>query len=370
MHFMTLSAVEIPGINEYGENARIEAEVISKEQDRQTPIKGKQDHEEAGLRDEFYRMVHDAVAEKMQEYYEGDTDPGRTKFCDCTERIVEGYEGTVDCLKLPQGTIVLDFESPYGNRFVIRDGKVFEADAGPVHQLRRTKRAKRIRVLTGYPLKKIYPDIYRFSVEWFGIEYIEKENAFGYYANPNGIWDWYEIGGRWPYLLLVRDTCREYFAGQISWTWSDETVDPPKGYRWTSGARMKDIEWQAMWDWHRARLQERFGELEGFFRTGERPRDIYGKRIEDGIWDGKSYMYRRGESLEDYLKREDWLRESRYPLCPHDLLDKEGGWQASDNRLSGPEEKDDCKEPWKARVENFLDSLADDDVLVMVDYHR
>ena len=242
MHFMTLAAVEIPGINEYGENARIEAEVISKEQDRQTPIKGKQDHEEAGLRDEFYRMVHDAVAEKMQEYYEGDTDPGRTKFCDCTERIVEGYEGTVDCLKLPQGTIVLDFESPYENRFVIRDGKVFESDAGPVHQLRRTKRAKRIRALTGYPLKKIYPDIYRFSVEWFGIEYIEKENAFGYYANPNGIWDWYEIGGRWPYLLLVRDTCREYFAGQISWTWSDETVDPPKGYRWTSGARMKDIE--------------------------------------------------------------------------------------------------------------------------------
>ena len=68
MHFMTLAAVEIPGINEYGENARIEAEVISKEQDRQTPIKGKQDREEAGLRDEFYRMVHDAVAEKMQEY--------------------------------------------------------------------------------------------------------------------------------------------------------------------------------------------------------------------------------------------------------------------------------------------------------------
>ena len=32
---------------------------------------------------------------------------------------------------------------------------------------------------------------------------------------------------------------------------------------------MKDIEWQAMWDWHRARLQERFGELEGFFRTGD-----------------------------------------------------------------------------------------------------
>ena len=97
---------------------------------------------------------------------------------------------------------------------------------------------------------------------------------------------------------------------------------------------------------------------------------IYGKRIEDGIWDGKSYMYRRGESLEDYLKREDWLHESRYPLCPHDLLDKKGGWHASDDRLSEPEEKEDCKEPWNARVEEFLDSLADDDVLAIVDYHR
>ena len=40
------------------------------------------------------------------------------------------------------------------------------------------------------------------------------------------------------------------------------------------------------------------------------------------------------------------------------------------NRLSEPEEKEDCKEPWNARVEEFLDSLADDDVLVIVDYHR
>ena len=106
---------------------------------------------------------------------------------------------------------------------------------------------------------------YRFAVEWFGIEYIEKESAFGYYTNPNGIWDWYEIGGRWPYLLLVKDTCREYFSGQISWTWRDETVEPPRGYRWTSGARMRDIEWQAMWAWHRARQEERFGELEDFY---------------------------------------------------------------------------------------------------------
>ena len=265
MHFMTFAAVEIPEINEYGENACIEAEVINHEQDRQTSCKGEHDHEETGVQDKFYCMVHDAVAEKMQKYCEGDTDPKNLKFCDCTERIEAGYEGTVDCLKLPQGTIVPYFDSPYGNRFVIRDGKVFEADAGPVHQLRRTKRAMRIRALTGYPLKKLYPDIYRFAVEWFGIEYSEKESAFGYYMNPNGIWDWYEIGGRWPYLLLVKDTCREYFSGQISWTWRDETVEPPRGYRWTSGARMRDIEWQAMWAWHRARQEERFGELEDFY---------------------------------------------------------------------------------------------------------
>src|SRR5699024_10853854 len=109
--------------------------------------------------------------EKMQKYYEGDTDPKRMRFCDWTERIVEGYEGTVDCLKLPQGTIVPDFESPYGNRFVICDGKVFEADAGPVHQPRRTKRAKRIRALTGYPLKKLYPDILQVCsrVVWYRV---------------------------------------------------------------------------------------------------------------------------------------------------------------------------------------------------------
>ena len=114
MHFMTLAAVEIPGINEYGENARMEAEVINHEQNRQTSCKGEHDHEETGVQDKFYCMVHDAVAEKMQKYCEGDTDPKNMKFCDCTERIEAGYEGTVDCLKLPQGTIVPYFDSPMG----------------------------------------------------------------------------------------------------------------------------------------------------------------------------------------------------------------------------------------------------------------
>lgn len=37
-----------------------------------------------------------------------------------------------------------------------------------------------------------------------GDEYNEEEDALGYWYNPNGEWDWYCIGGRWPKFFKVK----------------------------------------------------------------------------------------------------------------------------------------------------------------------
>ena len=81
------------------------------------------------------------------------------------------------------------------------------------------------------------------------------------------MWTRFRIGGRWACLLLVKDDCEEYSDGEASRIYQKYNVPSPEGYCWVSGARMKDIEWQAMKDCYIAEMTERFRKLEGYFYT-------------------------------------------------------------------------------------------------------
>ena len=35
--------------------------------------------------------------------------------------------------------------------------------------------------------------------------YVEQDGRYGYKSNPNGHWDWYEVGGRWSSYLKLKD---------------------------------------------------------------------------------------------------------------------------------------------------------------------
>ena len=303
----------------------------------------------------------------MEPYWKSTEDSEYLKFYDCTENIEKSYERKIDCFRLPQGTIIPVDVPPYGNRFLICDGKVYEREAGLVHQPRRTKRAKRIRALPNYPLmKKRYPDLRTFADARFGFEYSEKEQAYGYYMNPNGMWTRFRIGGRWACLLLVKDDCEEYSDGEASRIYQKYNVPSPEGYCWVSGARMKDIEWQAMKDCYIAEMTERFRKLEGYFYTDLNLDSIHVIRTDKGIYINGKYEYRCGDSLEDYLEREARQKDFRYVMIPHDFLDMEGNWHSVDD-IQGLTE-DETQKVWTRRVGDFLDSLSGDDVLVIVDY--
>lgn len=272
MHYLALIAVEIPEIKDEMANADIE-EIL--EELEQAMLEDKEHRltvemyteRQNNLRALFTRTVNRAVISKMQPYWEDTQNPKYLEFQDQTEEILEKYKTSIDCLKLPQGRIVPLCMQPDDNRFVIRDGKVYENNAGPLHQQRRTKRAKRIQALPSYPFRKIYPDLQDFALDWYGLEFNEQEQGYGYYVNPNGMWDWCSIGGRWPYMLLVKESCKEYTIGAISWTRDGQIPETPTGYRWASGARMKDIEWEAMRAWEHERLIDRFKKLEQFFKN-------------------------------------------------------------------------------------------------------
>lgn len=62
--------------------------------------------------------------------------------------------------------------------------------------MKRTKRAKRMRAMLCYPNKKLYPDFQSFADDGW-IPFNEEVQKYGYFCNPNAMWDWYSIGGRW-----------------------------------------------------------------------------------------------------------------------------------------------------------------------------
>ena len=370
MHFLTLTAVQIPDMEEdLAKNSIVE------EQKKKLQEAAKENGGETAFHSvfrqwleqfsaTFSRAVDEAVAEQLEPFNTSTDDPNYLEFVDQTEELKREYEGTIDCIKLPQGKIVPARYGFYQNRFEIQNGKVFQRKAGPIGQPRRTKRAKRMRALPNYPFRKLYEDFRQFAVEWAYADWHEEQQAYGFYNNPDAQWDWYSIGGRWPCQLLVKDSCTEYVPNEFDADNADSDMRPPEGYHWASAARMKDIQWDAIREYRRGLLTERYSWLKDIFLTGVLPQNFYGKCVEDGIQFGGKLVFRKDETLEEYLIRMDWCRTRKYPMPACNFLDLNGNWEGE--AAFG---WNSCSQDWEDPLDNFLSCLSPEDVLVVVDCH-
>lgn len=350
MHFLTLAAVRIPEVDEGASGSETGW----------------------GMCGGFYTSFQDEVVSRVRDLMEPYSDitdnPEYLEFHDETEDIKYQYDnGVVDCIKLPQGKIIIDPSIFYGSRFAVCGGKVFEAGRGPLRQEKRTKRAKRIKALPGYPWKKLYPDFKAFADSWGHVDYYEEMDAYGCFENPEARWDWYSIGGSWPSLLLVKDICAEYYEDTKSHAYDGYDPKIPEGYICTSAARKKDIEWQAMRDWHRRDLARSYVKHRRFFLTGVNGSDTFGERVEDGICFGGKYLYHKGETFEEYAARKGFGANA-YPIDANSLCGDKG-WQSIDERNWRRPGSENVAEAWRKEVGGFLDSMADEDVLVILDCH-
>lgn len=52
------------------------------------------------------------------------------------------------------------------------------------------------------PLSSKYDTIEKCVEDWFGYKTVD--GKYGYYANPNAKWDWYQMGGRWQGMLKLK----------------------------------------------------------------------------------------------------------------------------------------------------------------------
>ena len=373
MHFLTLAILEIPEVREHKELDKQIVEAL-KELELQKQIETKNFMLDftigrfQNLQSSFSRAVNDGVSELMYPYCESLEDPEYLEFEDRTEKLREEYESVVDCIKLPQGTIVEQYGDPLWGRFVVRDGKVFQRDAGSLHHEKRTKKAKRMVALPNYPRKKLYKSFEKYAEERCGFSFDEKHQGYGYYYNPNAIWDWYSIGGRWPEMFLVKDDCTEYSIGERSWCNSDRKSEAPEGYRWVCAARKKDIAWDAMRDWRNQKAAERFHKLEQMFLAGKTDPDFHGEIVPDGVMHWGELVYRKGSTLEEYLEGYGIPGSWKYPVGSHDIVD-EGQWLSKDDSVLDAESEKYVPVDWRSCIDGYIDDVDEDTVLVAVDYH-
>ena len=95
----------------------------------------------------FGREVTPVIRDAMERFNCGTEDKRFLEFDDRTGEALRDYNATVDCMRLPDGRIVEEYPAPQWHKFIIKDGKVYQRHAGPLHHPKRTKAAKKISVV-------------------------------------------------------------------------------------------------------------------------------------------------------------------------------------------------------------------------------
>lgn len=367
MHYSLLVALEIPEIIEdQAENQKVEKCLEElKEAYKQYPenwVLEMQIRRLSGLTTEFARTVAYEVGKIMESYDAYPEDPKYLKFDDRTEQLNEAYlNNTIDCIRLPNGTILKSIDLQ--KNFVIADGKISQTYAGPLHHMKRTKKSKKMMALIAYPYAKLFKTFEEYA-EDRGVSFNEKKDRYGYWYNPNEMWDEYSIGGRWADMFLVKDTCTEFSLGKRSWWNSKKEYEVPEGYMWVCAARKKDIDWKRMREWNVQKITKHYEKLKHMFEANKMDGRYRGYITDKGIFDCGECAYRKGESLEEFMQRRGTPKEWRHPRYFHDIVDK-NDWQCVDDFRDNAEQQ----KSWHTILDEYIDSLSDDTVLVGVDYH-
>lgn len=327
--------------------------------------------QEVSKQDRLDYLIEVLAAEQLAPFQHDTKDPRYIEFIDVHDAVLEHYEtGSTDCVRLADGRVVPDYHPEFCEKYVCICGDVFRKHYGQLHQPKRTKKAKQIKFLPKYPNKKLFPTIDSYARDYCGYVPGKGSGRYGFYANPRCQWDYYHIGGRWPFRFLVKDGCEismtaDYFhlAEKRAHTLA------PEGYRWVTGARKCDIAWDVMKDFDREQETAQFHQYESAYQAGGLPEQFDSVLVAGrGISRRGNWLYKAGETLEEYLER---LGISSKPLhCVDTFTYLDGDeWKTCDTLYSDYDEFLDKRNKWDRQIADFIEKLPEDAFLISVDCH-
>ncbi len=370
MHFKTLLFVDVP---ETKQDPEWEKKVLEQMEEVKVKYPGKAVESAmlglaigklTNVQTAFGYALTSVIYDAMEPFYCGTEDPKYRIFEDRTEEYMEDFNKKVLCVRMPDGKLCEANSYTFFKDYAIKDGKVYQKMAGG--SLKRTRAARKIRILPEYPRSKLYSSFAEYvENEAYGCR-DEKTGRYGEWYNPNGIYDWYSIGGRWPERFLVKLDCTEYSFGERSSM--DETRYPaPEGYRWVACARKKDIQWQAMRDWRNQQARDRFHRLEEIFQSGKIDDTVH-RITEEGLFYFGEMIYRSGQTLEDFMDKYGIPDSWKYPISVCGIFIDECYYDEHDTWYDDEQQKV-VPMDWHEAMTEHIDDADDDTVFVGIDYH-
>lgn len=294
----------------------------------------------------------DKVLAPYQENNMDDCPREYLEFNSVTEEYKENYEtGTRTMVRLKDKSLVSDCDDRF--KKIIKD----ENHTIPTTTYEVPKDLIKVEV----PYKVLYPTFEEYMKDWCGYELDKEMNDYGYWENPNAKWDWYEIGGRWNKLLLVKDSVDIEKIGGPSWgNIKSEEKEAPEGYKWVNACRIGDLELDKMIEGS-YKKNLRYWEL---IVEGQKPQN------EDEEEDVKWNFYKPEYFTERYSSKEEYAKWQSM-FCTYAMVDERGwhakgnmGWWAMDDSTGDSE---------RAFIERFNAELKNvenqDKYLVIVDCH-
>lgn len=220
--------------------------------------------------------------------------------------------------------------------------------------------------------------------------------------NPESKWDWYSIGGRWAGYFPVKQpfdsaNSGELIHGRPSWTNRDQpreawTVDGgPKGLLDLDALRDKKgaeaatrydlyqslveglpeaLPWSVYVDYAQAATGTRQERSEAWDKARE---DYRAQPRVAAVREHEEFRWSMADEIKEFeASREFYIEKARNEAVPgFAMLTTEGAWVAPGEMgwfgMSSESEEDNAM--FKAKANGYIDSLADDVLLIAVDLH-
>lgn len=211
--------------------------------------------------------------------------------------------------------------------------------------------------------------------------YHKQGDSFGYMSNPNAKWDWFEVGGRWAGMLVLKKGLGvpSDGRGDKSWTWDHKGEDPyeAKDQREVADiAKIKDIDWPFLHKEAYKLAAQRYQEYRDWLKGGSTSdRDVhhfdmhslaYSLGLVHRQADGE-FIYKDVESEEEFFAK----YAAYWEFSTYAVLDRNGWHSPGEMGWFGCSSEDpEDYLAWSAKYyERFIENEDPETVLAVVDCH-
>lgn len=171
-----------------------------------------------------------------------------------------------------------------------------------------------------------------------------------YWRNPQGKWDWWAIGGRYPRRFIPLDPDEPSLVGSVkhTWQWDDKPEDWPGNVRWPTCDQIRkgNIDWESMGRRQLERAKRRWDEVQA-----------------KGVQAIDNYLY--GINLD--TNEVEYLR-SAVQFTTYSALTPDGCWHAKET-WSEEDGNYIPNDQWGLDLARIIREAGDDDWFSMIDCH-